>query len=74
MKFSLKGGMPIIVEGNPNRYVPWVNIHDLAEAYVKIVEAPGGLVSGQIFNAAAENLVERDVCIALGRAAGAKGT
>jgi len=72
VKFTVPDGKPTVT-GNPDRYVPWVHIHDLADAYTKIVEASGSKVSGQIFNVAAENLKEIDAVIATARATGAKG-
>jgi len=65
-------GRPLVV-GNPDRLSPWLHVDDLADAYVRVVEAPGSVVKGQIYNIGGEILTEKAVFVAAARAAGAKG-
>jgi len=63
-----------IVYGNPDKMWSMVHVDDLADAFVRVVEAGSGTVSGQIFNVADDS---RNSCTqvmeAMARTIGAKG-
>jgi len=64
----------IEVKGNPAKQWSWVHINDLADAYVRVTEAAGALVAGEIFDVADDTRINyEEVRILLARLRGAKG-
>lgn len=70
--YEKNGEIPVI--GNPNKRWSWIHLDDLANAYVKIAEASGSAVGGQVFNVGDDTRVTyahmREVCA---KTAGASG-
>jgi len=56
-----------VVKGDPLRKFGWVHIHDLAEAYLRLVEAPASVVAHQIYNVADDTNVSMKDLIEAGR-------
>jgi len=64
----------IVVKGNPHKYWPWVHISDLAVAFALVIEAPGAVIAGEIFDVAdATRVTVEQARVAFARAAGVKG-
>jgi len=64
----------VVIDGKPDKYWAWVSIWDLGDAYVRLVEAAGALVGGEVFDIADETrLTFEDFRVALARAHGVKG-
>jgi len=62
------------IVGSPEKSWGWVHIADLADLYVRAVEAPAAQVSGQIFNASDSTRVTfAEAITGFARAAGFKG-
>jgi len=67
-----KGEIEIV--GNPDKKWSWVHIQDLADAYVKVVGASKGLVTGEIFDVADDTRVTfGQLRLAFAKAAGLEG-
>jgi nucleoside-diphosphate-sugar epimerase len=43
-------GEKIIIKGNPKKKWAWIHVDDLADAFVRAIEAPISVVKGQIFH------------------------
>jgi len=62
-----------IVKGKPGIQWSWIHVDDLADAYLRLVEAPSSVVAGQVYNVSDQHHKQGEVVEAMGRAGGAKG-
>jgi len=62
-----------VVKGKPDNQWSWIHVDDLADAYLRLVEAPASVVAGQAYNVSDQHHKQGEVLEAMGRAGGAKG-